>query len=134
MRRTLGQASTALFGWVAFALLWWVAFRHLGPMRQMLTGVLSAAALAVFVGVATGAWVALNVWAWRRNGPRPARLPTPYDYSRDMIGRRVEADFALLRGSRFIIVDVGNGPDGSTKTYVSADEEVTPEEALVCAL
>jgi hypothetical protein len=128
------QALAALFGWVAFGLLWWLAFRHLGPTRQMVTGVLLAAAFAVFLGIVTGAWVAWNVFLWRRNGPKPVRLPIPYDYSQDAAGRQVQGDFASLRTSRFIVVDIVDGPEGPTKTYVAGDEEVTTEEELVCAL
>ena len=134
MSRTLYQALAALFGWVAFGLLWWLAFRHLGPARQMLTGVLLAAAFAVLLGIATGAWVAWNVFVWRRNGPKPVRLPTPYDYSRDAAGRQVRADFASLRTSRFIVVDLVDDSSGPAKTYVPGDEEITTEEATVCAL
>jgi len=134
MSRTLPQALAAFLGWVAFGLLWWLAFRHLGPARQMLTGVLLAAAFAVFVGIVTGAWVAWNVFLWKRNGPKPVRLPAPYNYSRDVAGRQVQCDFASLRTSRFIVVDVVDGPRGPIKTYVAGDEEITTEEGLVCAL
>lgn len=134
MRRTLCQAAAAFAGWVAFGLLWWLAFRHLGPARQMLTGVLVAAVFAGALAIATGAWVAWNVFIWKRNGPKPVRLPIPYDYSRDVTGRQVEADLASLQTSRFIVIDVVDAPGGSTKTYTPGDEEITGEEVLACAL
>ena len=76
MRRTLVQALAALFGWVAFGLLWWLAFSRLGPTRQMLTGVLLAAVFALVLGILTSAWVAWNVFRWKRRTPKPISLPT----------------------------------------------------------
>jgi hypothetical protein len=132
--RKLYQPLAALLGWAAFGLLWWLAFRHLGPAWQMLTGLLLAAAFTVFLAIVTGAWIAWNVFLWRRDGPKPVRLPHPYDYSRDSVGRQVRTDFSSLRGSRFIVVDVTGGADDPGKIYTPGDEEVTGEEAMVCAL
>jgi len=134
MARRTYQVAAAAIGWIAFGLLWWLAFRHLPSTHQMLTGGALIAGFAAFMAVVTGAWITWNVRVWKRDGPKPLRLPTPHDYSRDVTGRELRADFDALKSARFIVVDLVEGPDGLVKTYSAGDEAVTSEEAAVCAL
>lgn len=132
MFRKLSQAFVGLLGWIAFSLLWWVAFRDLPPLRQVLTGLMLISEYTTFVAVATYGWVTWRVLLWRRHGPAPERLPCAYDYSRDVTGRGVAAEFQALKLSRYVVVDVAESATGAVKTYAAGDEMVTSEEAAAC--
>jgi hypothetical protein len=134
MPRTIFQSLVALLGWAVFGLLWWLAFRGAGPSRAVLFGLLATIGVAVLLGAVAGAWVAWNVHVWRRHGPPPVRLPHRYDYSHDVAGRPVQADFASLKASRYVVIDLTDGPGGPVKVYSEGDEVVTAEEAASCRL
>lgn len=132
--RQLLHIVVAVLAWVVFGLMWYWAFRNSGPAANQIESLLLVVVLALLVVATTGLWVAYNVGLWRRGDRREHPPVSAHDYSSDSAARRVDADFELLRASRYIEIDVERSDEGETKRYSAPEARQNPsdEEAASC--
>lgn len=102
-----------VLGWVLFAWSWIIVLS-----RPIQTGNLwwLMGAASVLLPLITLAWIIHNVGINKRKGPRRAGRATPLVYEVDFHGRRIVADWNLLRTARTIEIGLG---DDDIKWYLA---------------
>ncbi len=104
-------ATFSVLAWGLIAVGWWrVAARGRFVAAGWLFALPIFAALLVMI---TLGWVRHNRGIYLRKGPRTAVPVGIHDYSRDRLGRPIDADFSRLQGAREIVVSI----DGPVKSY-----------------
>ena len=108
--RRLAHLLLVVLGWVGFVWMWTLVASRPWDSRGLvwlITGSL------IVVPLLTGAWVLHNRALARRKGERRSVASVDMSYAHDWHGRRVHADWAALRGSRMVLVQV----EGEDKRY-----------------
>lgn len=107
--RLVIQVLVAVIGWVVFIYLWYVtlAYRVIGLRPYLELAAIALTALVVIV--ITQYWVWHNVRIWRRKGPRKNVTIAEFDFSRDWLGRSVNADWQSLKGDSLINIIIEDG-------------------------
>jgi hypothetical protein len=108
--REAGHALLVATGWVGFAWMWLLVARQRWEVEALAW--LVGGSLVV-LPLLTAAWVLHNRAIHRRKGERRAVAPVAMAYAHDWHGRAVQADWALLKRSRDVVVSVDSG----TKHY-----------------
>jgi hypothetical protein len=103
--RRLGQALVVVLGWAGFAWMWWLVVQR--PWDTFGLVWLIGGSL-VLLPVVTLYWVWHNRAIYRRKGPRRAARAVEERYATDWNGRRVQADWPVLRHARSITVQVSD--------------------------
>jgi hypothetical protein len=108
--RKLAHLLVVIVGWVGFVWLWLlVAARPWDS--QGLTWLIVGS--LILMPLLTGAWVLHNRSLYRRKGERQAVATADMGYAHDWHGRSVQADWAALRRSRSVLIEV----EGEHKRY-----------------
>ncbi|MDP1809018.1 MAG: hypothetical protein Q8L35_05710 [Actinomycetota bacterium] len=107
------QVVTAILAWGVFAYLWFLTFAYkitsYRPYFELAGVALTAAAIVAITQI----WVWHNLRIWRRKGARKKIPEATFDFSRDWLGRRVEAQWDELKKDSFIKIMI----EGDKKIY-----------------
>lgn len=109
--KKLAHLLMVVLGWVGFAWMWSLVAARPWESQRLLWLIVGSLVLMPLI---TGAWVWHNRALSRRKGERLTTIVADMSYARDWHGRAVQADWAALRRSRVVLVDV----DGAHKRFV----------------
>lgn len=107
----LTHLLVVVIGWVGFVWLWLLVAARPWDSQGLTWLILGSLLLMPLI---TGAWVLHNRSIHRRKGERQAVATADMSYAHDWHGRTVHADWATLRRSRHVIVEV----EGEHKRFV----------------
>ena len=108
--------------WGLFAWAWYVVFLK-RTNDQTLNGVLALGAFLLIMLLVTLGWVRHNLRIYERRGPRTQVPTVREDWSRDVLGRTVEADWAAVRSASVVVIET----EESVKRYVVGDVDAKLE-------
>lgn len=115
------QVLIVALGWIGFVWLWVLVGRQPWDSSRLMWLIVGS---VVVLPIVTLAWVIHNRAIFRRKGDRLGVPVADFSYRNDWHGRRVDADWATLRASRFITIDV----EGDVKAYRAAGLDFPHEE------
>lgn len=108
--REILQVLIVALGWIGFVWLWVLVGRQPWDSSSLVWLILGS---LVVLPVVTLVWVIHNRSLFKRKGERRGVAPADLRYPADWNGRRVDADWAALRASSMVSIDVA----GPVKTY-----------------
>lgn len=108
--RKLAHLLLVVLGWVGFVWMWTLVASSPWDSRGLVWLIVGS---LIVVPLLTGAWVLHSRALARRKGERRSIASVDMSYAHDWHGRRVHADWAALRGSRLVFVQV----EGEDKRY-----------------
>lgn len=108
--KPLAHLLVVVIGWVGFVWLWLLVAARPWDSQGLTWLILGSLLLMPLI---TGAWVLHNRSLHRRKGDRQAVATADMSYAQDWHGREVQADWATLRRSRRVIIEV----EGEHKRY-----------------
>ena len=108
--RRLAHLLLLVLGWVGFVWMWTLVASRPWDSRSLVWLIVGS---LVVMPLLTGAWVLHNRALARRKGERRSVASVDMGYEHDWHGRRVHADFTVLRASRLVLVQV----EGEHKRY-----------------
>lgn len=108
--RKLAHLLLVVFGWVGFVWMWTLVAARPWDSRGLVWLIVGA---LIVMPLLTGAWVWHNRALARRKGERRSVAAVDMSYAQDWHGRRVHADWAALRASRLVLIQV----EGQDKRY-----------------
>lgn len=94
----------AIAAWVVFAWAWYVVFVK-RVSDQTLSGVLALGVFLVVMLLLTLGWVRHNLRIYKRKGPRTTIPTVREDWTRDAMGRRIEASWQEVRSAPIVVID-----------------------------
>jgi len=109
--RKLVHLLVVVIGWAGFVWLWLLVVARPWESQGLTWLILGS---LVVVPLITGAWVLHNRALYRRKGERQAVAVVAMNYAYDWYGREVQADWAVLRRSLEVIIEV----DSKHKRYL----------------
>lgn len=124
--RKLAHLLVVVIGWVGFVWLWMLVAARPWDSQGLTWLILGS---LVLMPLLTGAWVLHNRSIHRRKGDRQAVAPVSMAYAHDWHGRTVQADWDVLRRSRYVTVEV----KGDHKRYLGGHSEEPGLQALAPA-
>lgn len=127
------QLVVAVVGWLVLGVGWWFVASSRPLRSDSITALLALALAAAVALLITEWWVGYNKGVYRRKGPRSGVPRIIYDFSKDATGVPVVADFAALKGERFVVISPSAGEPVS-KVYSAGSAELTEEEVAACSL
>lgn len=108
--RKLVHLLVVVIGWVGFVWLWLLVAARPWDSQGLIWLIVGS---LVLVPLLTGAWVLHNRSLYRRKGERQGVATADMRYAHDWHGRSVRADWAALRRSRAVLIEV----EGTHKRY-----------------
>lgn len=108
--RKLAHLLLVVFGWVGFVWMWTLVAARPWDSRGLVWLIVGS---VIVMPLLTGAWVWHNRALARRKGERRSVAEVDMSYAQDWHGRRVHADWAALRASRLVLIQV----EGEDKRY-----------------
>lgn len=108
--REILQVLIVALGWIGFVWLWVLVGRQPWDSSSLVWLILGS---LIVLPVVTLVWVIHNRALFKRKGERRGVAPADLGYPEDWNGRRVDADWATLRTSSMVSIDVA----GPVKTY-----------------
>lgn len=108
--REILQVLIVALGWIGFVWLWVLVGRQPWDSSSLVWLILGS---LIVLPVVTLVWVMHNRALFKRKGERRGVAPADLGYRHDWNGRRVDADWAALRASSMVSIDVA----GPVKTY-----------------
>jgi hypothetical protein len=120
--REILQVLIVASGWIGFVWLWVLVGRQPWDSSRLLWLI---AGSFVVLPLVTLAWVIHNRAIFRRKGERLGVPEADFSYRNDWHGRRVDADWATLRASRYITI----GVEGDVKAYRATGIDFPDEDA-----
>lgn len=117
--RTLIHLPWVVGGWIGFVWLWLLVAAQPWESQRLLWLIVAS---TLILPLLTGAWVVHNRSIHRRKGERRAVAPANTAYTHDWHGRSVQADWAQLQASRFVMISI----DGECKVYRGTTPLFTP--------
>lgn len=108
--RKLAHLLLVVLGWVGFVWMWTLVASRPWDSRGLVWLIVGA---LIVMPLLTGAWVWHNRALARRKGERRSVAAVDMSYAQDWHGRRVHADWAALRASRLVLIQV----EGEDKRY-----------------
>lgn len=120
--REILQVLIVASGWIGFVWLWVLVGRQPWDSSRLVWLIVGS---LVVLPLVTLAWVIHNRAIFRRKGERLGVPVADYSYRNDWHGRRVDADWAGLRGSRFVTI----GVEGEAKVYRATALDFPDEDA-----
>lgn len=121
--RKLAHLLMVVLGWVGFAWMWSLVAARPWESQRLVWLIIGSLVLLPLI---TGAWVWHNRSLSRRKGERLANIKADMSYARDWHGRTVQADWAALRRSRVVLVEV----DGAHKRFVDSPIDAAQNDAM----
>ncbi len=120
--REILQVLIVASGWIGFVWLWVLVGRQPWDSSRLLWLIGGS---FVVLPLVTLAWVVHNRAIFRRKGERLGVPVADFSYRSDWHGRRVDADWATLRASRFVTI----GVEEEVKVYRAAELDFPNEDA-----
>lgn len=108
--RKLAHLLLVVGGWVGFVWMWSLVASRPWDSQRLVWLIVGS---CVVIPLLTGGWVLHNRALARRKGERRSVAVADMRYEHDWHGRRVHAEWAALRGSRLVLVQV----EGEHKRY-----------------
>lgn len=114
--RKLAHLLVVVFGWVGFVWMWSLVAARPWESERLLWLIVGS---LLVLPLLTAAWVMHNRSIHRRKGERQSVAAADMSYARDWHGRAVQADWAALRRSSIVFVEV----ESEHKRYVGSRVE-----------
>lgn len=105
-----------------FIAVWWLVWRHFPAQTDPVTDLLWLGVFSLLTTLITALWVLHNISLYRRKGPRRSVPSAFWDYSHDVAGRPVDADFDALRTAQVVTIELDGAPGHERKRYAISPE------------
>jgi len=131
--RLVIQVILAVIGWVLMGLGWYFVVSISPIHSHNVSGLLLLCLAAAIAIIFTNWWIGYNRGIYRRKGPRTSVPVAHYDYSVDVDGAHIDADFSELKTERYIHISREMRSGRYVKVYTPSLPELSPEEMIACS-
>ena len=130
--RLILQVMLAVLGWVLMGLGWYFVVSTNPIHTHNVSGLVLLCVVAAIAIIFTNWWIGYNRDIYRRKGPRTHVPVAHYDYSVDVDGARIDADFSELKTERYIHISQEMRNGRHIKVYKASPPELSAEEMIAC--